>query len=90
MNNNNFGLGSGDNGQFTFLDTISLMSFMISMMNYGENLTQSDKQDLQKELSHQAEDILNEIHKHLQDQDKKIDYIINKLEELSNDCRPNI
>lgn len=88
--NNGLGLGSGENGQFTFLDSISLMSFMISMMNYGENLTQSDKQDLQKELSHQAEGILNEIHEHLQNQDKKIDYILKKLEELSNDSRSNI
>ena len=91
MNNNNgFGLGSGFNGQFTFLDMISLMSFTISMMNYGENLTQNDKQDLQKELTHKAEDILKEIHAHLQEQDKKINYILNKLEELSNDSRSNI
>lgn len=84
---NNYGLGSGDYGQFTFLDTISLISFMISIMNYNENLTQSDKQDLQKELSNQAENMLNGIHKHLQDQDSKINLILKKLEELSNDNR---
>ena len=84
---NNCGLGSGDYGQFTFLDTISLMSFMISIMNYDENLTQSDKQDLQKELTNQAESILNEIHNHLQDQDNKINLILKKLEELSDDNR---
>lgn len=85
--NNNYGLGSGDFGQFTFLDTISLMSFIISMMNYDQNLTQNDKQDLQKELSRQAEDILNKIDHHLQKQDEKINYILEKLEEITNDNR---
>lgn len=76
------GIGSGENGQFTFLDTINLVSFMISMMNLNENLTQGDKQDLLKTFSQKADDLLNEIHSHLKDQDKKIDKI---LEELSHD-----
>lgn len=85
--NNRYGLGSGEYGQFTFLDTISLISFIISMMNYNENLTQSDKQDLQQQLSDKMDTVLNQVHAHLENQDKKIDYIINKLEELSNDNR---
>ena len=76
------GLGSGDNGEFTFLDTLSIMSFLIGMMNYGENLTQGDKQELQESLSQKAELLLKEIHGHLEDQDKKIDKI---LEVLNND-----
>ena len=76
------GIGSGENGQFTFLDTINLVSFMIGMMNLNENLTQGDKQDLLKTFSQKADDLLNEIHSHLKDQDKKIDKI---LEELSHD-----
>ena len=74
------GLGSGENGQFTFLDTISLISFMIGLMNLNENLTQGDKQDLLETFSQKADDLLNEIHSHLQEQDEKIDRI---LEELS-------
>ena len=76
------GLGSGDHGEFTFLDTISLISFMIGVMNLNENLTQGDKQDLLKTFSQEAERLLNEIHHHLQEQDEKIDRI---LEELSHD-----
>lgn len=76
------GIGSGENGQFTFLDTVNLISFMIGMMNLNENLTQGDKQDLLKTFSQKADDLLNEIHSHLKDQDKKIDKI---LEELSHD-----
>ena len=76
------GLGSGENGQFTFLDTINLISFMIGIMNLNENLTQGDKQDLLKIFSQKADDLLTEIHSHLKEQDIKIDKI---LEELTHD-----
>ena len=73
-------LGSGQNGQFTFLDTISLISFLIGVMNLNENLTQSDKQDLVQELNKKAEQLLTEIHTHLENQDKKLDKILELLE----------
>ena len=76
------GFGNGENGQLTFLDTINLISFMIGVMNLNENLTQGDKQDLLKIFSQEAERLLNEIHHHLQEQDEKIDII---LEELKHD-----
>ena len=76
------GLGSGDYGEFTFLDTINLVSFLVGMMNLNENLTQGDKQELLETFSKKADDLLKEIHQHLQDQDIKIDKI---LKELSND-----
>lgn len=79
------GLGSGVNGQFTFLDIVSLISFFIGLENLNENLTQGDKQDLMSELSNKAEILLKEIHAHLESQDDKIDLILKKLEELSND-----
>lgn len=74
------GLGSGDNGEFTFLDIITLVSFYIGIMNYDENLTQSDKQELENQLSNKIDLLLNEIHGHLEMQDKKIDYIIERLQ----------
>lgn len=87
-NNFNQGLGSGMNGQLTFLDNVSLMSFFISLMNLNENLTQNDKQDLQKFLENESKIILDKVQKHLQIQDQKIDLILKKLEELSkNDNR---
>ena len=79
----NKGLGSGEYGQFTFLDTVSLTSFLIGVMNLSENLTQGDKQDILSEFSNKADILLKEIHTHLEEQDKKIDLIVNKLEELS-------
>ena len=74
------GLGSGDNGEFTFLDIITLVSFYIGIMNYDENLTQSDKQEIENQLSSKIDLLLNEIHSHLEMQDRKIDFIIERLE----------
>ena len=73
------GLGSGDNGEFTFLDIITLVSFYVGIMNYDENLTQSDKQELENQLNNKMDNLLSEIHRHLEEQDKKIDYIIGEL-----------
>ena len=79
-------LGSGNNGQLTFLDCISLMSFCIGLMNFDENLSQSDKQDMMDSLSKESDRLLSEIHTHLENQDKKIDYIL----EVLNDNRRNV
>ena len=73
-------LGSGENGQFTFLDSIGIISFLIGLMNLNENLTQGDKQELLQNFSQKADELLQEIHSHLEFQDQKIDKI---LEELS-------
>lgn len=75
-------LGSGDQGEFTFLDIIALMSFFIGVINLDENLTQSDKDDLQETLSQKADLLLQEIHGHLQEQDALLKKI---LEEMKND-----
>ena len=81
------GLGSGDNGEFTFLDTLNILSFIIGTMNLNENLTQGDKQDLLQEFSSKADLLLKEIHSHLEKQDNKLDKL---LEEMSNDSRRSI
>lgn len=67
-------LGSGANGEFTFIDIISLISFYVGLENYASNISQEDVQQV-------AEGILNEIHNHLQEQDQKIDKILEVLNE---------
>ena len=64
--------GSAPNGEMSFLDIISLMSFFIGIQNLDMNITQEDVQNT-------AEKILNEIHTHLEDQDRKIDQILEIL-----------
>ena len=78
------GLGSGDNGQFTFLDMVALLSFFIGIQNLDLNVTQEDAQNLQQNVADKANLILNEIHRHLEEQDNKIDRI---LEVLTNDSK---
>lgn len=70
---------SGDN--ITFLDLITLISFVIGLENLQENLGQSDKQEIQNNLSEKADVILKEIHKHLQEQDDKLEEIRRLLNE---------
>ena len=73
--------GSGDNGDLTFLDIVSLASFFVGLENLDMNLTQDDKQDLQRDLSEKSDVILTEIHKHLEEQDKLLKEIWSKLNE---------
>lgn len=70
---------TNNNNQLTFLDIITIMSFCISLMNLDENLSQGDKQDLQNDLTEKMKIILKEIHSHLEDQDKKIDKILEEV-----------
>ena len=81
------GLGSGINGEFTFVDILGVLSFIIGMMNLDENLTQGDKQDLLQEFSSKGDLLLKEIHSHLEKQDDKLDKL---LEVISNDSRRSI
>ena len=71
--NNNY------NNQLSMLDLLNLLSLSIGLENYQMNLTQNDKQDLLQRLHNEGSVILAEIHKHLEEQDKKIDLILKKL-----------
>ena len=68
-----------DNGQLDFLDILSILSFYIAILNLDLNVTQSD-------MVAQTED----IHRHLEEQDRKLSEIIKTLEGMNNDCRRNI
>lgn len=72
-------VGSGDNGQLTFIDMLSILSFMVGVQNLDANLTQNDKFELQNELSDKSDVILKEIHSHLKEQDAKLNLIMDKL-----------
>lgn len=55
------------------LDAMAFVGFVIGLANYGENLDQSKAQDM-------LNDVLEEVHGHLAEQDRKIDHIIELLE----------
>lgn len=59
--------------------TIETISLVLGLMNLSENLTQNDKQELLDNFNSEMEKLLNTINQHLLIQDKKIDEILNKL-----------
>ena len=63
-----------------FIDSVNLASFILSIMNYQENLTQNDKQDILEEFNNKMGEVLDQINTHLKEQDRKLDLILNKLE----------
>lgn len=65
-----------------FLDAVSLVSFVIGLANYNENLTQNDKAELMNKLDVQTRDILSEIEKAIKVQNEMLSDIQNRLEKL--------
>ena len=78
------GLGSGDNGELTFLDAITIISFIVGLQNLDLNITQDnlDRQtaDLKEEVDAEVRKALEEIHDHLAVQDAKLNIIMERLE----------
>lgn len=62
-----------DREQFTILDAMTIVSFMIGLANYGENVDQST-------MSKIVQDAVDDIHRHLADQDEKLSKLLTKLE----------
>jgi len=63
------------------MDILNMISFVVGVMNYDENMTQSDKQDLMRALNEQTRTVLDEINSHLSSQDVKISSIMEALYE---------
>lgn len=64
------------------LDAIALVSFIIGMANYNENLTQNDKDDIMKRLDQQTKDILVKVQNALEEQNYMLEQILDKLNEV--------
>lgn len=61
---------------------MTLASFIMGIMNYQENLTQNDKQELMDNSSKIQDQIINKIDAHLQIQDEKINEILKRLDRI--------
>ena len=53
-----------ENGRMNFLDALTIISFVISLANYDENIGQSDMQNV-------VSFAVSDIHSHLANQDEK-------------------
>lgn len=74
-----------NNEQLSLLDILNILSFIIGILNYNENLTQDDKQELMREIDNKISLVLDKVQKHLEIQDKQLNIIIKRLEELEID-----
>lgn len=61
------------------LDAITLVSFIIGIANYNENLTQSDKDDIMNRLDQQTKDILIRVQGELEKQNEMLKEILEQL-----------
>lgn len=68
--------------QNQFEYNLALASFILGIMNYQENLTQNDKQEIMDNSAKIQDSIINKIDAHLQIQDQKIDEILKLLNKL--------
>lgn len=62
-----------NNEQLSFLDIITIISFIIGVANYNENVSQGVMQEA-------IETAVDDIHSHLQEQDEKLNWILSLLE----------
>ena len=64
-----------------FLDTLSVLSFIIGVMNYDENLSQSDKDDMLNKISMQMQALLEHLEKDIDEQNEMLREILQLLKE---------
>ena len=65
---------NSSNRKDAILDAMAIVSFLVGMANYEENITQSQLQETEKS-------IMSDIHSHLKEQDDKMDRILELLGE---------
>ena len=61
-----------DNQQFELLDILTILSFVLQVQNQGNIIGLSD---VQKEVNR----AVDEIHRHLEEQDRKIDLLLKEV-----------
>ena len=81
------GLGTGADGEWTFLDVLTIMGFCIGLQNLDLNISQENLDNQTQELDAKLREVVDDIHHHLKDQDIKIDRI---LKEIQDDSRRNL
>lgn len=78
-------MGSGKNGEWTFLDIITIVSFIIGIQNLELNIDQNDMDKQTRDINETANALvsaaISEIHKHLENQDRKIEEILEYIHE---------
>lgn len=61
------------------LDAITVVSFLLGVANYGENLSQSDKDDMMQMLDKKTNAMLERLEEDLEQQNKMLREILERL-----------
>ena len=64
-----------------FLDSIAVISFLVGLQNLDLNISQENLDNQTQELDKRLRTVVDDIHNHLKEQDRKIDLIWSKLNE---------
>lgn len=64
-----------------FMDTLNILAFVIGLMNYNENLTQSDKDDMLQEVDRKMTAMLERLERDLAEQNDMLREILARLNE---------
>ena len=72
------GWGSGECGEWTFLDLVTLISFVIGLQNLELNIGQDNLDNQTKELDRRLKEVVDNIHLHLQGQDAKLEELLKR------------
>lgn len=67
------------------LDAVTLVSFLIGIMNYNENLSQSDKDDMMHALDEKTNAMLKRLESDLNEQNKMLEEVLRILKEGRNE-----
>lgn len=65
------------------LDAVSIVSFIVGVANYNENLTQSDKDDMMKALDQKTNTMLEKLEKDLEKQNELLHQMVDLLEVIN-------
>lgn len=63
------------------LDAIAIVSFVVGIANYNENLSQSDKDDMMQALDKKTSALLKKLEDDIEEQNRMLTYIIDLLED---------
>ena len=75
-------IGSGKDGELTFLDAISVLSFIVDLQNLDLNVTQQDFQEEAAYLDGMLRLSVKNLQDHLSIQDSKLNIIMETLRRM--------
>ena len=66
-----------------FLESLTVVGFIIGVLNYDENLSQSDKQEMIQSFDNKIEKLLEHLDQEIDEQNGMLKEIIEKLDKLN-------